>query len=57
MTDRRKFYLILAACWRALPFVTLLILAALHTIPSEVIESARIDGAMACNSPVLLRFH
>jgi ABC-type sugar transport system permease subunit len=38
-------YLILAACWRALPFVTLLILAALQTIPSEVIESARIDGA------------
>lgn len=38
-------FLILAACWRALPFVTLLILAALQTIPSEVIESARIDGA------------
>lgn len=38
-------YLILAASWRALPFVTLLILAALQTVPSEVIESARIDGA------------
>ena len=38
-------YLILASCWRALPFVTLLILAALQTIPSEVIESAQIDGA------------
>ncbi|MBC8508341.1 MAG: sugar ABC transporter permease [Chloroflexi bacterium] len=38
-------YLILAACWRALPFVTLLILAALQTVPREVIESARIDGA------------
>jgi ABC-type sugar transport system permease subunit len=38
-------YLILAAAWRALPFVTLLILAAMQTVPSEVIESARIDGA------------
>lgn len=38
-------FLIMAACWRALPFVTLLILAALQTVPSEVIESARIDGA------------
>ena len=38
-------YLILAACWRALPFVTLLILAALQTVPREVIESAQIDGA------------
>jgi ABC-type sugar transport system permease subunit len=46
-------YLILAAAWRALPFVTLLILAALQTIPSEVIESARIDGA---NGMQLTRF-
>lgn len=38
-------YLILAASWRALPFVTLLLLAALQTIPTAVIESARIDGA------------
>lgn len=38
-------YLIIAAAWRALPFVTLLILAALQTVPSEVLESARIDGA------------
>jgi ABC-type sugar transport system permease subunit len=38
-------YLILAATWRALPFITLLILASLQTIPHEVIESARIDGA------------
>jgi ABC-type sugar transport system permease subunit len=28
-----------------LPFVTLLILAALKTVPRELIESARIDGA------------
>jgi ABC-type sugar transport system permease subunit len=38
-------YLILAAAWRALPFITLLLLASLQTIPSEVIESGRIDGA------------
>lgn len=38
-------YLILAAAWRGLPFITLLLLAALQTIPSEVLESARIDGA------------
>ena len=38
-------YLILAAAWRGLPIITLLLLASLQTIPSEVIESARIDGA------------
>lgn len=38
-------YLILAASWRALPFITLLILAALQTVSHEVMESARIDGA------------
>lgn len=46
-------FLILAAAWRALPFVTLLILAAMQTVPSEVIESARIDGA---NGLQLVRF-
>jgi multiple sugar transport system permease protein len=38
-------FLILASVWRALPFVTLLLLAAIQTISSEVIESSRIDGA------------
>jgi multiple sugar transport system permease protein len=38
-------YLIIAAAWRALPFITLLLLAALQTVPAEVIESSRIDGA------------
>jgi ABC-type sugar transport system permease subunit len=38
-------YLILAASWRALPFTTLLLLAALQTVPNEIIESSRIDGA------------
>jgi ABC-type sugar transport system permease subunit len=38
-------YLILAATWRALPFITLLLLAALQTVSNEVLESSRIDGA------------
>lgn len=38
-------YLIIAASWRALPFITLLLLAAIQTIPNEVLESGRIDGA------------
>ena len=38
-------YLILASSWRALPFITLLLLAAMQTVSNEVIESSRIDGA------------
>lgn len=38
-------YLIIASAWRALPFITLLLLAAIQTIPREVIESGRMDGA------------
>lgn len=38
-------YLILASAWRALPFITLLLLAAMQTVPTEIIESSRIDGA------------
>lgn len=37
--------LILASSWRALPFITLLLLAAMQTVPHEIIESSRIDGA------------
>ncbi len=37
--------LIVASAWKALPFVTLLLLAALQTVPPEVLESAQIDGA------------
>ncbi|MCW1970659.1 MAG: sugar ABC transporter permease [Anaerolineae bacterium] len=39
------YYVIFAAAWKALPFTTLLLLAALQTVPKEVTESARIDGA------------
>jgi ABC-type sugar transport system permease subunit len=38
-------YLIMASTWRALPFITLLLLAAMQTVPTEVVESSRIDGA------------
>jgi ABC-type sugar transport system permease subunit len=38
-------FLILASSWRALPFVTLLLLAAMQTVPQEIMESSRIDGA------------
>ena len=38
-------YLILASSWRALPFITLLLLAAMQTVPHEILESSRIDGA------------
>lgn len=43
-------YLIAVAAWKALPFTTLLLLAALQTVPQEVIESSRIDGASSWNS-------
>ena len=43
-------YLIGAAAWKALPFTTLLLLAALQTVPREIIESSRIDGATSWNS-------
>lgn len=46
-------YLILASCWRALPFITILLLAAMQTISHEIIESSRIDGA---NRQQVLRF-
>jgi ABC-type sugar transport system permease subunit len=46
-------YLTVAASWKILPFITLLMLAALQTVPKEVQESASIDGANGVQS---LRF-
>jgi ABC-type sugar transport system permease subunit len=43
-------YLIAAASWKALPFTTLLLLAALQTVPREILESSRIDGANSWNA-------
>lgn len=39
------YLLILASTWRAVPFVMLLMLAAMQMIPRDVMESASIDGA------------
>lgn len=38
-------YLTVAAAWKSLPFITLLLLGALQTVPREVLESAAMDGA------------
>ena len=43
-------YLIFGTAWKAVPFTTLLILAALQTVSREVLESASIDGANGFNS-------
>lgn len=43
-------FLIFASAWKVLPFITLLILAALQTVPNEVLESASIDGATSGQS-------
>ncbi|MGI8999359.1 MAG: carbohydrate ABC transporter permease [Candidatus Limnocylindria bacterium] len=37
--------LVLVTAWKTLPFFTLMILAALQTVPREVVEAAQIDGA------------
>jgi ABC-type sugar transport system permease subunit len=37
--------IVVADVWKTTPFMTLLILAALQTVPHELIESASIDGA------------
>lgn len=39
--------LIFADVWKTAPFVALLLLAGLQTIPEEIYESARVDGATA----------
>ena len=39
------FAIIVVAIWRYFPFVTLNVLARLQTIPTELYEAARIDGA------------
>jgi ABC-type sugar transport system permease subunit len=41
------FALVFADVWKTAPFVALLLLAGLQTIPGDVYESARVDGASA----------
>jgi multiple sugar transport system permease protein len=40
-----SFAIIFADVWKTAPFVALLLLAGLQTIPNDVYESARVDGA------------
>ncbi len=42
--------LIIASTWRAIPFVTLLLLGAIEMVPQEVLESSLIDGASGWQS-------
>jgi multiple sugar transport system permease protein len=41
------FSIVFADVWKTAPFVALLLLAGLQTIPDELYESARVDGATA----------
>lgn len=41
------FTLILSNVWRIFPYAMLLVTAALQTVPNEVMEAARVDGASA----------
>jgi multiple sugar transport system permease protein len=42
-------FVILANAWTAYPLIMVFVLAALQTVPSDLIEAARIDGASAWN--------
>lgn len=42
-----KFAIIIADTWKTAPFVALLLLAGLQTIPQELYEAAKVDGAGA----------
>ena len=43
--DTAMLGIVIAAMWRSFPYAMILILAALQTIPEELYEAARIDGA------------
>ncbi|MCS7071441.1 MAG: sugar ABC transporter permease, partial [Anaerolinea sp.] len=43
--DGAMLIVILATVWRSLPFTALLFLGALQNVPTEVVESAALDGA------------
>ena len=45
-----KLSIIAVQAWRILPFATVIFLAGLSSIPPEVEDAARIDGARACAS-------
>jgi multiple sugar transport system permease protein len=43
------FAVTLASAWKVFPFVMLVVLAALQSVPDELYEAARVDGADALN--------
>lgn len=45
--DLAMFSVVLANVWKGFPFHMIILLAALQTIPSDVVEAATIDGASA----------
>lgn len=45
--DLAMFAVIVASVWKVTPFVMLVVLAALQSVPEELLEAARIDGANA----------
>ncbi|MDV6250544.1 sugar ABC transporter permease [Vibrio sp. EA2] len=47
--DMAMTSIVLVTVWQAVPFVMLVVLAALQSVPDEVREAARIDGADALN--------
>ena len=46
-------WMVLIASWKAFPFYSLVILSALQSVPQELYEAAKVDGA----SPVQLFWH
>jgi multiple sugar transport system permease protein len=51
--DTAMFAVIVPTVWKAYPFFTIVILAALQSIPPEMYEAARVDG---CTAPALFRW-
>ena len=49
-----RLVVITATTWRLIPFVSLLLLAGLQSIPRSIYESAKVDGANALQSFVLI---
>ncbi len=43
--DRALFAVVLATVWKVTPFVMLVVLAALQSVPDELYEATRVDGA------------
>jgi len=45
--SRAMWTVILVNSWRWIPFMTVMLLAALQTVPLEILEASRVDGASA----------